>query len=136
MNISVVTRISRHWLAAIALLAMLCQGLVPAGYMPDFGGHRGGLMPLRICTGDGFTTIKVSADKYAAPGKAAPASHHTPHAPCDYALNHVFGFAGLTAALLSSLLFILLTLLLPPEFSVSPRRYFGTLAARAPPIFS
>ncbi len=124
------TRAVWPWLA---LLAVLVQGLIPAGYMPDFGAAHGGLMPLRICTGDGFATIQVSVDKYGLHKKLVPAGPHQNHAPCDYAINHIFGFANATAPLLVVLLFVLFTLCHISEFNFARRRDFGTIAARAPP---
>ena len=126
------------WLA-LALLAILVRGLVPIGYMPDFGTHRGGMMPLRICTGDGFAAIDVPTDKYGMPGKSAPGGHSNSHhttAPCDFAIGHVLGFEFGYAALFVFLAFALLGLFESVKFSILPCRYFGDMAARAPPLFS
>lgn len=126
------------WWLAIALVAVLTRSLIPVGYMPDFGTHHAGLMPLRICTVNGFSIIDVPADKYGVQEKTAPKespAHHA-NAPCDFAIGHIFGFVDSSAALSVVLAFTFLSLFACNGFSFSPRRYFGDMAARAPPIFS
>jgi hypothetical protein len=121
---------ARHILLAIALLAVLMRSLVPIGYMPDFGAH-GGVIAIRICTGDSHEIIKVPADRY---GKAQPA--HSPHqnVPCDYAINHSFNPITVDIALLLLISFLSAELFVFTKLNISQRRYFGDMAARAPPI--
>ncbi len=126
----------RAWPLAIALLAMLCSAMVPVGYMPDTSQHSGGLMSLRICTGMQMITVQVPADKYAIPGKITPTKHTIRQVSCDYAIGHIFKFLDSPAPFFVVLMFIFLALFLPEKTSFSERRYFGTLAARAPPAVS
>ena len=121
-------QIKTFWLV-FALLAVVLRGLVPVGYMPDFGA-RAGVIAIKICTGTGHETINIAAD-----GNDKSVPKHAASV-CDYAVNHVFGpwIAAITSIL--AVLFLAHTQYFLREFGFSPRRYFGSSPARAPPVFS
>ena len=49
----------RQSLAALLVFTFLIKGLVPAGYMPDFGRLRQGVVAITICTGSSVKQILV-----------------------------------------------------------------------------
>jgi hypothetical protein len=69
--------VSRRWLAAFAVLALLVQALLPQGYM--FSATSGAPPSLVICTGHGPLVLSVD---HGAPAKPAKSSHD---APCIFA---------------------------------------------------
>lgn len=75
---SLLTRSRLRLAAALVLLGLLFQALIPAGFMPAFG--HGGKVALVICSGLGEKTIFVDADDYGS------ADHDDDNSACPYFL--------------------------------------------------
>lgn len=62
MTIAVMTNVPRHFrfmFLALAVLAVLVRGMLPAGFMPSF--DDGGKVDIVICTSYGPSTVSVDA---------------------------------------------------------------------------
>lgn len=60
----------------LALAAIACRAVIPAGWMPASDGHR---VTVALCTGFGAKTITLSL-----PGKPDHSSDHGTHPPCIF----------------------------------------------------
>ena len=105
------------------LAALLLQGVIPVGMMPDFASHHTAAM--KMC--DGMMTMPMAAKD-----KTSPAHKDM---PCPYAMAAHLFLPLLLVMLFSS---ICVSAVPVPPWHVQWRKSFpiGNAGARAPPVFS
>jgi hypothetical protein len=116
-------------LAMLALLAFFCQGLIPAGLMPDAARHS--VFALTICSGAGARTISVPADKYGPAVDHAPVHGKIP--PCPFAAASFLFFTGQAGPSLASFFPSAAPLPILQAAAVSTVPHFGNASPRSPP---
>jgi hypothetical protein len=113
----------RAFVALMIVIALVVQGIIPAGYMPDAAHASGRTLAFKICTGT----------------QNAPAKNqggHTGHkdAACPYSVSAGFLFDGLAAPGFISFFFILVAVLGFGIHLPTPQHRRAFASPRAPPF--
>jgi len=124
--------------AWLIIFALIFNGLIPAGFMPDISRQAGRLFAVTICTGSGPIEITVNKDLHRVDGKQTKSNENQQshnHIPCIYSLNSTASFDGLGISPVIAFIFLLLgTLALLIQVTVPGSRIYGNASSRSPPI--
>ena len=129
--------IGQGFLVWMALFAFVLHGLVPVGYMPDAGSNKtSSFFNITICTGHGKAVVEVDQNLKPTHGDRSKNSQDsTAKNFCPFSIGNVY-----SPVPPSYLLLILVSLIglitAPIDFRLARLRDFGSVSARAPPLFS
>ncbi len=110
----------------LCLLALIGQGMVPAGFMPNRE-RDAGMPAIVICTPDGLQTLDGTSDGGSAGGH--------PDNPCAYSVLPAAMTAAVVPALAVPVAPVLAALAAAPDFSRDERAQ-RTVFAHGPPALS
>ena len=122
---------NNRWFMTCLALAFLLRALVPAGFMPDFGALRAGVVKITVCSAGGPKDIWLD-HAGAAKADQSHRTHAKPAPPCPFG-------AAPTAALLVLLAFLIGSLSLrhrrrmPPNCAPPPCDSASPFWSRGPP---